>query len=255
MRSVLSSGIKPITIRPWYRRMQPSKLQECGLVQKREQRLPVANKRSRMRKRTRYIRSLFRFRDSTARITLFRSLVLPLFEYCCPVIRPAEKTPQDALENEVVRFVKTLSLRAPRNDHRGRLEELGWNCLTLERLRKSLELVYKMVFQLMPYVDRLFVPYESDISACFVAGNTRSQQHLSLHLYPLKTSGSTLSGLWVPASDCSFAHHMAKLWNDILLPEAAYRTLTSFRKALDELNWNAIPWITSHCDDAHRAWF
>lgn len=208
-----------------------------------------------MRKRACYIHYLFHYRDTSARGSLFQSLVLPLYGYCCPVPSPKDESSLDILEKSVIKFVKSLQLKSSRNDYKSGLDELGWDCLFIKRLKRSLTLVYHLVFELVPYVDDLFAPHEFETARDSVAGNTRSQQKLCNRPHALQPTGSTLAGVTVPASEDSFACQMAQLWNAIDFPESAYRSLSSFKAALDAVGWKSLPLIKAYTAESHLGWF
>lgn len=83
------------------------------------------NLAARMRKRARCIDPPFSYHDNAARICLYQSLVLSLFDYCSPVTWPSDKSSHDWLEGCIVKFVKTLRLKANHDDYEGRLREIG----------------------------------------------------------------------------------------------------------------------------------
>lgn len=85
--------------------------------------LLAKNTANKMRKLARYVGSLFRYQDSTPRNSLFKSLILPLFDYCCPNTIPSDSRSLDFLEKGVIRFVKTLKLQS---SHDAWGASVGW---------------------------------------------------------------------------------------------------------------------------------
>ncbi|OQV12123.1 hypothetical protein BV898_13602 [Hypsibius exemplaris] len=75
----------------------------------------------------------------------------PPSDYCAVAVNPCKKLLIDSLEECVKRFLRTLNLgRIPdtSSDERycHRLRQLGWQALFLWRLKQSLMLAYKLIF-------------------------------------------------------------------------------------------------------------
>ena len=101
-------------------------------------------------KRIRYITFLFNRKCQRARITLFNSLVLPLFDYCSVVYCPRLKGLIDDLEGCVRAFLRSICLGpAPEDSSIGRyssrLRQLEMEPLILKKIKVSLVLAYKML--------------------------------------------------------------------------------------------------------------
>lgn len=209
---------------------------------------------ARVRKRMRYINSLFRHRDRTARITLFQSLILPLFDYCSPVSYPKFIMSIDASKSCLRHFLKTV-VSSIDLSYVELLKEQGWDCLLLCQIKRSLELVYKLVFGVVPLGEKLFARFVPEISANAIAGNTRQAMRLAEHPHGLPTTGSVLSSYAFPASEESFAHWMCKLWNELPLLPDAYENLVKFKIGLSNINWRSLDWTKNFLEDKHSSFF
>lgn len=199
----------------------------------------------------RYIDALFSFRDTSARVCPYQSLVLPLFDYCCPLTEPLLKGSTDGLEKCFNKFVKRSNFVY--------LETIivtGWkNCgetaQVNTRLNKSLMLVYRLVFQVVSYGELLFAPYEPVVPAPSVSGNARNNEQLANHPYPIRALDSHLSGQSLPNSETSFAFTIAGVWNELTFAETANQSLEAFKSALDAVKCRSQRWIKSTCYDEH----
>ena len=126
-----------------------------------------------------------------ARLVLFASLVLPLFDYSAAVVHPQLKTLNDAMEKTVNTFLKSNNLGesqglSSEEKYCSRLMQLGMEPLVIRRLRSALLLAYKLVFRKIPLGEYLFESFVSVASALSVAGNTRTA-HLRLqHPHPIQ---------------------------------------------------------------------
>ena len=94
---------------------------------------------TKVNKRVRYINSLFPQSCQRARLVLFQSLVLPLFDYCAAVVHPQLKTLNDAMEKSVHAFLRTINLGVPLDaspdmKYSLRLMQLGMEPLVVRRL-------------------------------------------------------------------------------------------------------------------------
>ena len=149
-------------------------------------------------------------------ILLYRALIEPYFDYCCPV--------WDGLSNELADKLQKLQNRAIRvitkSDHyssatalRG---ELGWDNLSTRRKKQKLKLMFKTLNDQSPeYLKGLFIPFSTD--------------------YGLRNSDNKLA-LPKPRTDFlkrSFCYSGAQLWNSLPSNVRAIRSFTKFKNKID----------------------
>ena len=149
-------------------------------------------------------------------ILLYRALIEPYFDYCCPV--------WDGLSNELADKLQKLQNRAIRvitkSDHyssatalRG---ELGWDNLCTRRKKQKLKLMFKTLNDQSPeYLKGLFMPFSTD--------------------YGLRNSDNKLA-LPKPRTDFlkrSFCYSGAQLWNSLPSNVRAMRSSTKFKNKID----------------------
>ena len=205
----------------------------------------ISNLITKVRKRMRYISFLFSRSCQRARITLYKSLVLPLLDYCCVVYNPHLKGLTDGLEDCTRAFLQSINLGPALEDtsvgrYCNRLRQLGLEPLILRRIKASLILAYKMIFGLVPVSNLFFSPLRLDTAGLFVSGGTRAAGALRAHPYPLQLSGQTDQGWMIGLSEKSFAFLIARIWNDLPLDAAAYESLPSFSLCIHKLNFFRI---------------
>ncbi|XP_055339090.1 uncharacterized protein LOC129588751 [Paramacrobiotus metropolitanus] len=194
---------------------------------------------TKFRKKTRWINVAFRKADSAARIQLYKSLVFTSFDYCCPFIAPTNKTCRDKLERCLERFVYSLCLGS--ESFNERLLELKWDCFELRRLKRSLVLVYKLVFNHIPLGERFFLPFEQTAAALScISGHTRSANRLSAHPFPITAAPTTLCGITLPPSSDLLSSRLVQLWNEMTLDKKDYASLNVFKNALDNVCWSEL---------------
>ena len=149
-------------------------------------------------------------------ILLYRALIEPYFDYCCPV--------WDGLSDELADKLQKLQNRAIRvitkSDHyssatalRG---ELGWDNLSTRRKKQKLKLMFKILNDQSPeYLKGLFMPFSTD--------------------YGLRNSDNKLA-LPKPRTDFlkrSFCYSGAQLWNSLPSNVRAIRSFTKFKNKID----------------------
>ena len=149
-------------------------------------------------------------------ILLYRALIEPYFDYCCPV--------WDGLSNELADKLQKLQNRAIRvitnSDHyssaialRG---ELGWDNLCTRRKKQKLKLMFKTLNDQSPeYLKDPFMPFSTD--------------------YGLRNSDNKLA-LPKPRTDFlkrSFCYSGAQLWNSLPSNVRAIRSFTKFKNKID----------------------
>ncbi|XP_055352367.1 uncharacterized protein LOC129598474 [Paramacrobiotus metropolitanus] len=200
--------------------------------------LQSENVSGRMLKRLRYLSTLFRARNLSARCILYTSLVLSVSDYSASVTFPTQKGLVDNIENVQKRFVKSLHLNSDRNDYTGRLKELQWEPIVLRNLKRNPQLTHKFVYSSVPYGDQLF---RKDTAVCSgVSGATRHRQRIIKHPCPIVATGSNFCGHKLPPSDRSFAYRLARIWNDLQIPAEAYQSLGRFTEALNRVDWKSV---------------
>ena len=151
-------------------------------------------------------------------ILLYRALIEPYFDYCCPV--------WDGLNNELADKLQKLQTRAIRvitkSDYyssatalRGKL---GWDNLCTRRKKQKLKLMFKTLNDQYPeFLIGLFKPFSTD--------------------YGLRNSDNKLA-LPKPRTDFlkrSFCYSGAHLWNSLPSNVRAIRSFTNFRNEIDRL--------------------
>ena len=208
----------------------------------------ISNLITKVRKRMRYISFLFSRSCQRARITLYKSLVLPLLDYCCVVYNPRLKGLIDGLEDCTRTFLQSINLGPALEDtsvgrYSNRLRQLGLEPLILRRIRASLILAYKMIFGLIPVSNQFFSPLCLDTAGLFVSGGTRAAGALRAHPCPLQLSEQTDQGWAIGHSEKSFAFLVARIWNDLPFDAAAYESLPSFSLCIHELNFFRIKYV------------
>ena len=206
---------------------------------------------SKVYKRSRYMNSLFPQSSQTARLVLFVSLILPLFDYCSAVIHPQLKTLNEAMEKSVNAFLRTVNLGVPLEASSSvkygmRLTQLELEPLFIRRLKLALLMAYKLIFERIPYGELLFEPFIPFAAASSVAGGTRSAIQRRQHPRPIqmvKKSNSSAEG--------SFAYVVSKMWIDLPFDESAYFSLPAFQHALNHLDWTRVPFVAKLVSESY----
>ena len=196
-------------------------------------------------KRIRYITFLFDRKCQRARITLFNSLVSPLFDYCIVVYFPRQKGLVDDLEEYVRAFLRLICLGPAAEDSSisrssSRLQQLEMEPLILKRIKVSLVLAYKMIFSLVPGNNPFFIPLDSFAAGSSIAGTTRAAAVLRAHPLPIQLNGLHMYRSTIGASDKSFVSLVGRIWNSLKLNADASNSLSSFLLALKRYNWSTI---------------
>lgn len=151
------------------------------------------------------------FADSNREHFTFLTFQLPClakFDYCAPVRHSRLKGPADELEKCAG---PTKTVRLGSTDHPGRLRELGWDCVVLRGIKTSLELMFKLVFHLVPLGPTIVSPLEQRLPLSVIAGNSWNTTRLNQHPFPIQSTESTTSEIWRHASDSSFSGRMCSL--------------------------------------------
>ena len=149
--------------------------------------------------------------DETA-ILLYRALIEPYFDYCCPV--------WDGLSNELADKLQKLQNRAIRvitksdyySSATALLGKLGWDNLFTRRKKQKLKIMFKTLNDQSPeYLKGLFKPFSTDY------GLRNSDNKLAL---PKPRTGFLKR---------SFCYSGAHLWNSPPSNVRAIRYFTNFR--------------------------
>ena len=146
---------------------------------------------TKVNKRVRYINCLFPQSCQRARLVLFQSLVLPLFDHCAAVVHPQLKTLNDAMEKLVHAFLRTVNLGVPSDaspdvKYSLRLKQLGMEPLVIRRLKRALSMAYKFIFGRIPFSNSFFETFVPVAPASLVAGNTRRAHQRLQHPRPIQ---------------------------------------------------------------------
>ena len=197
------------------------------------------------KKRVRYLNSLFKYRNSVARLKLYETLVQSLLDYCTTVtwcysvgtIREVEKISQ--------KFLQTIQLghnSAWSDDERyeRNAQEVCWSSQLVRRVKSSLRFVYKLITGAVPFGCALFQPLEITPQTG-PASSTRGLHRIRSHPFPLQPAGTFLDGRRLPTSPGSFASLMCGLWNGIDFSVDALETEWKFSRALQAADWKAMP--------------
>ncbi|GAV04617.1 hypothetical protein RvY_14878 [Ramazzottius varieornatus] len=205
----------------------------------------IANLTMEAKKRIRYIRFLFSKKCQGARITLFKSLVLPLFDYCSTVYNPRLKGLVNALEDCQRLLLRSIDLGAALEDtwterYCHRLRQLGLEPLILKRIKASLILAYKMMSNLVPVSTPFLQPHFTATAVPSAAGGTRAATALRAHPFPLQLAGPQDDGWIAGSSDKSFAFLISQIWKNLPLDAADYETLSSFSLAIENVRLSKI---------------
>ena len=100
--------------------------------------------------------------DDTA-ILLYRALIKPHFDYCCPVWDGLSNELADKLQklqNRAIRVITKSDYHSSATDLRTRL---GWDDLFIGRIKIKAKLMFKIVNKQTPeYLQDLFKPFSTD---------------------------------------------------------------------------------------------
>ena len=154
----------------------------------------------------------------------------------------------DDLEDCVRMFLRSINLSPALEDtsvgrYANRLRQLGMEPLILKRIEASLVLAFKILFNLVPVITPLFVSLGTVAAFHSVSGSTRGAGALRAHPFPLQLNSTQDGGSTIGASDKSFAHLIARIWNSLTLDAAAYESLPRFVSALESFNWSTIKFV------------
>ena len=119
-----------------------------------------------------------------------KSLVVPLFDYCTVVCNPRLKGLVDELEDCVRMFLRSINLGPALEDtsigrYVNRLRQLSMEPLILKRIKASLILAFKIVFNLVPVSNLLFISLGTVTAANSVSDGTRGAGAFRAHPFPL----------------------------------------------------------------------
>ena len=149
-------------------------------------------------------------------ILLYRALIEPYFDYCCPVWDGLSNELADKLQklqNRAIRVITNSDYYSSATALRG---ELGWDNLCTRRKKQKLKLMFKTLNDQSPeYLKGLFMPFSTD--------------------YGLRNSENKLA-LPKPRTDFlkrSFCYSGAQLWNSLPSNVRAIRSFTKFKNKID----------------------
>ena len=153
--------------------------------------------------------------DDTA-ILLYRALIEPYFDYCCPVWDGLSNELADKLQklqNRAIRVITKSDYYSSATALRGKL---GWDNLFTRRKKQKLKIMFKTLNDQSPeYLKGLFKPFSTD--------------------YGLRNSDNKLA-LPKPRTDFlkrSFCYSGAHLWNSLPSNVRAIRSFTNFINGID----------------------
>ena len=153
--------------------------------------------------------------DDTA-ILLYRALIEPNFDYCCPVwdgLSNAFADKLQKLQNRVIRVITKSGYYSSATTLRGKL---GWDNLCTRGKKQKLKIMFKTLNDQSPeYLKGLFKPFSTD--------------------YGLRNSDNKLA-LPKPRTDFlkrSFCYSGAHLWNSLPSNVRAIRSFTNLRNEID----------------------
>ena len=149
-------------------------------------------------------------------ILLYRALIEPYFDYCCPVWGGLSNELADKLQklqNRAIRVITKSDYYSSADALRGKL---GWDDLCTRRKKQKLKLMFKTLNDQSPeYLKDLFKPFSTD--------------------YGLRNCDNKLV-LPQPRTDFlkrSFCYSGAHLWNSLPSKVRAIRSFTNFRNEID----------------------
>ena len=149
-------------------------------------------------------------------ILLYRALIEPYFDYCCPVWGGLSNELADKLQklqNRAIRVITKSDYYSSTDALRGKL---GWDDLCTRRKKQKLKLMFKTLNDQSPeYLKDLFKPFSTD--------------------YGLRNCDNKLV-LPQPRTDFlkrSFCYSGAHLWNSLPSNVRAIRSFTNFRNEID----------------------
>ena len=149
-------------------------------------------------------------------ILLYRALIEPYFDYCCPVWDGLSNELADKLQklqNRAIRVITKSDYYSSATALRGKL---GWDNLCTRRKKQKLKLMFKTLNDQCPeYLKGLFKPFSTG--------------------YSLRNSDNKLA-LPNPRTDFlkrSFSYSGAHLWNSLPSDVRAIRSFSNFRNRID----------------------
>ena len=149
-------------------------------------------------------------------ILLYRALIEPYFDYCCPVWGGLSNELADKLQklqNRAIRVITKSDYYSSADALRGKL---GWDDLCTRRKKQKLKLMFKTLNDQSPeYLKVLFKPFSTD--------------------YGLRNCDNKVV-LPQPRTDFlkrSFCYSGAHLWNSLPSNVRAIRSFTNFRNEID----------------------
>ena len=149
-------------------------------------------------------------------ILLYRALIEPYFDYCCPVWDGLSNELADKLQKVQNRAILVITKSDYYSSAAALRSKLGWDNLCTRRKKQKLKLMFKTLNDQSPeYLKGLFKPFSTD--------------------YGLKTSNNKLF-LPKPRTDFlkrSFCYNGAHLWNRLSSNVRAIRSFTNFRNEID----------------------
>lgn len=152
-------------------------------------------------------------RTAEGMLTLYKSLVRPILEYCIPIWRPYTKKDMDQIERVQKRFTKLIN-GCKDKKYEDRLMKLGVTTLQERQIRADLIQVYKIV-----YDENNVYPKN------FLVRSERCGRKNSSQLYKKRCN--------LELTRQSFAFRVTDLWNNLPDVVVLSKTINEFKGKLD----------------------
>ena len=162
-----------------------------------------------------WVLSVFKSRNKTEMLTLFKSLVRSIVEYNCPLWSPQKVSEINMLESVQRRFTAKI-LSVQNMDYWERLKQL--KLMSLQRRRERYQIIY--IWKLING------KVQND---CSVQWRTHIRRGIIIDIARLPSSVAKINSLF----DSSFKVYAAKLWNCIPKYINTLQSLELFKSKLD----------------------
>ncbi|OWA54829.1 hypothetical protein BV898_19223 [Hypsibius exemplaris] len=206
------------------------------------------------RKRVHCINVYFPKKFGAVKQLLFKSLALPVLEYCSTIWSPSSKTSQKKLEDVQRFFLKTVRLSSHRTNHhpslryyQQHLREVQWEPLWKRRCRSIVHAAFKAWSGQMPGGTDIIV-CKAVVAVARVRTRNNTASTMSQKYFTVEPAGlwTTTGTLEVVSS--SFAYVALALLNNrccVLTPETV-GSLKKFTAYISSLDFSNFEWTKKH---------
>jgi hypothetical protein len=156
------------------------------------------------------------FITTTTAIQIYKTLILPHFDYCCTVWGSLSQQLSDQLQKLQNRAARVITKSSYESRSIELLNDLGWDKLMNRRCKRKATLMFKTMNKLVPkYIQNLFTQ------------KSNPKYHLRNQEYMLSLPKPRTEYL-----KNSFSYSGAKLWNGLSSTAKEAKTLAQFRKVI-----------------------